>query len=209
MAIIQLEKLRQATVVETPFPHLIVPGFVSRPLLKSINETFPAITKGGSYPIELLNDRMAVTAIIRDLESKDFEQAVSEKFGVDLSQYPKMFSLRGYTRARDGAIHTDSKDKIVTVLLYLNERWDEQGGRLRLLHNDHDLENYAAEVVPDNGTLLIFLRSDRSWHGHLPFEGQRRAIQMNWMRDGNKRLSHVARHKLSSIVKRAAAAFGA
>ena len=69
---------------------------------------------------------------------------------------------------KDGSIHTDSKTKIITVLLYLNEAWDAAGGRLRLLRSGTDLENYVAELPPSNGTLLIFRRSDNSWHGHKP-----------------------------------------
>ena len=63
-----------------------------------------------------------------------------------------MYSLRGWLRAKDGQIHTDSKDKIITVLLYLNENWPHAGGRLRLLRNGTDLENFVTEVPPDNGT---------------------------------------------------------
>jgi hypothetical protein len=44
-------------------------------------------------------------------------------------------------------------------------------GRLRLLRNGSDLENYAVEIEPTGGTLLVFRRSDKSWHGHHPYEG--------------------------------------
>ena len=41
-------------------------------------------------------------------------------------------TLRGYSRKKDGKIHTDSKTKILTVLLYLNENWLDINGNLRL-----------------------------------------------------------------------------
>ena len=109
-----------------------------------------------------------------------------------------MYSLRGYTRAKDGQIHTDSKDKIITVLLYLNENWQQPGGRLRILRNGHDVDDFAAEVPPDNGTLLVFKRSDNSWHGHHPFEGPRRSLQMNWMTSEGSKGWHKVRHTLSA-----------
>src|SRR5262249_24870165 len=112
-----------------------------------------------------------------------------------------MYSLRGYLRARDGQIHTDSKDKILTVLLYLNEHWENSGGRLRLLRDGTDLENYVAEVPPDNGNLLIFKRTENSWHGHQPFEGPRRALQMNWMTGERSRGFTGIRAKLSATKK--------
>ena len=141
-----------------------------------------------------------------DLDGPAFEAVVAEKFGVDLAGRPKMYSLRGYTRAKDGQIHTDSKDKIITVLLYLNQDWKEDGGRLRILKNGRDVDDYAAEVPPDNGTLLVFKRSDRSWHGHHPFEGQRRSLQMNWMTSEGSRGWHRVRHKLSATLKKLTAA---
>ena len=59
-----------------------------------------------------------------------------------------------------GVIHTDSKDKIITVLLYLNRDWPHTTGRLRLLRNGQSLDDYAVEIPPDNGTLLVFKRSN-------------------------------------------------
>ena len=104
--------------------------------------------------------------------------------------------------ATDGKIHTDSKDKIITVLLYLNDGWQEGGGRLRLLRNGSSLNDFAAEVPPDNGTLLIFKRSENSWHGHESFEGVRRSIQMNWMVSEGKLGFHKLRHQLSARLKK-------
>ena len=86
-----------------------------------------------------------------------------------------MFTVRGECRASDGKIHTDSATKLITVLLYMNEKWDKDGGRLRILRNGTDLDDYVEEVPPHGGTLLVFRRSENSWHGHQPFDGPRRA----------------------------------
>ena len=181
MGHLSIEKLRAAKLETDPFEYIVVPAFLSEASLKQINATYPEIGKGGSYPIESLKPSMAIKEVIDELDGHEFEQAVEEKFGVALAGKPKMYSLRGWLRAKDGQIHTDSKDKIITVLLYLNENWPHAGARLRLLRNGTDLENFVTEVPPDNGTLLVFKRADNSWHGHHPFEGQRRALQMNWM----------------------------
>ena len=73
---------------------------------------------------------------------------------------------------------------------------------MRLLRNGSDLENYAVEVEPSGGTLLIFKRSDHSWHGHHPFKGERRAIQLNWVTDQSVVDREQGRHGLSSQIKR-------
>ena len=52
---------------------------------------------------------------------------------------------------------------------------------LRLLRSSTDIEDYAAEVVPEKGNLLGFRRCDRSFHGHKPYAGPRRAIQLSWL----------------------------
>jgi SM-20-related protein len=189
-------------MVSIPFEHVVVPGFLSSASVDSINETFPNIPSRGSHSIANLTNDMAIKQVIDELDSRECEETIEEKFKVRLLGHPKMYSLRGHTRSKDGKIHTDSKDKIVTVLLYLNRSWPHAGGRLRLLRNGENLEDYAVEIPPDNGTLLIFKRSDRSWHGHLPFEGPRRALQMNWMINDRRVAWHVFRHWISAPIKR-------
>ncbi len=202
MAHLNLAKLREAKVHTEPYMFTLVPGFLSNETLAKINRTYPNIEKGGSYPLDSLEDNMFIKEVIEELDGPQFQQAISEKFNVDLNDRPKMYSLRGYTRAKDGRIHTDSKDKIITVLLYLNVNWNQEGGRLRILKNGHDVDDFVVEVPPDNGTLLVFKRSDNSWHGHHPFEGQRRSLQMNWMTSEGSKGWHRIRHKLSATVKK-------
>lgn len=202
MAHLNLDKLRAAKVESDPYTYTVVPGFLSAESVSRINATYPNIEKGGSYPIESLDENMTIKEVIDELDGPEFQALISGKFGVELDGRPKMYSLRGYTRAKDGSIHTDSRDKIITVLLYLNENWQQPGGRLRILRSSHDVDNYAAEVAPDNGTLLVFKRSDSSWHGHHPFEGPRRSLQMNWMTSEGSKGWHKVRHSISAAVKK-------
>jgi hypothetical protein len=206
MAHLAIDKLKAAKVETKPFSYTIVSGFLSPAMVSRINATYPKIDKGGSYPIESLDANMAIKEVIDELDGPEFERAIAEKFDVELNGRPKMYSLRGYTRAKDGQIHTDSKDKIITVLLYLNENWQQPGGRLRILNNGTDVDNFVAEVPPDNGTLLVFKRADNSWHGHHPFEGPRRSLQMNWMTSEGSKGWHKVRHTLSAAMKRLTAA---
>ncbi len=198
---IDIEKLRAAPLRSEPFAYTIVPGFIGPESLADIIASYPNL-KGGSYPLDSLEVSGTLAEVIAELDGPEFEAAIAEKFAVDIAGRPKMYSLRGYCRASDGKIHTDSKDKIITVLLYLNERWEHEGGKLRMLRSGTDLEDYAEEVPPDNGTLLVFKRSDNSWHGHGSFEGVRRSIQMNWMVSEGRRGFHAFRHKLSARLKK-------
>jgi SM-20-related protein len=139
--------------------------------------------------------------MVDSLESEEFRKAFEEKFGVDLTSRPTTITVRGRCGAHDGKIHNDSTSKIITVLLYLNPAWDDSGGRLRLLRSRDDINDVAVEVPPSDGTLVAFLRSDRSWHGHLPFEGERRVIQFNWVNDSSNQRLALFRHRLSASVK--------
>ena len=196
------DRLKTTDMASIPFDHILVPGFLSPAIVDSINETFPNVPSGGSHSIANLTNDMAIKQVIDELDSRECEEIIEAKFGTRLLGHPKMYSLRGHARSKDGKIHTDSKDKIVTVLLYLNRSWPHATGRLRLLRNSKNLEDYAVEIPPDNGTLLVFKRSDKSWHGHLPFEGPRRALQMNWLTDERRVAWHVFRHWISASIKK-------
>ena len=206
MAHLKLEKLRNAKLETSPYEYVLVPGFLGPDTVKRVNETYPPINSGGSFPLDSLNTDMVIKEVIEELDGAEFQAAIEALFDVDLTDRPKMYSLRGYTRAKDGQIHTDSKDKIITVLLYLNDKWTQPGGRLRLLRNGHDVDDFVCEVPPDNGTLLVFKRSDTSWHGHHPFEGPRRSLQMNWMTSEGSKGWHRVRHKISATLKKLTAA---
>ena len=201
MTRLQIENLVATKLVREPYDYVVVPGFLPADDLKSVVADYPPL-KAGSYPLEEVDVTPALKSLIAAMDGPEFERAIEQKFQVELAGKPKMYSLRGYCRATDGKIHTDSKDKIITVLLYLNDGWQQPGGRLRLLKNGNDLHDFVAEVPPDNGTLLVFKRSENSWHGHESFEGVRRSIQMNWMTSEGSRGFHKLRHQISARVKK-------
>jgi SM-20-related protein len=205
MTMLNLTALEAAPLATEPYTYTIVPNFLPKAGLQSVVANYPKL-KAGSYPLEEVDVTPQLKSLIDELDSPAFEALIERKFNVELAGKPKMYSLRGYCRATDGKIHTDSKDKIITVLLYLNDGWQDGGGRLRLLKNGSSLADYVAEVPPDNGTLLVFKRSDNSWHGHESFEGERRSIQMNWMVSEGKRGFHKLRHQLSARFKKLLAA---
>ncbi len=202
MSLIDHEKLRAAPVMVEPFQHLVAPGLVGGEALQSVLRDFPKLERPGSVPLTALEYGPAFGELVEDLRGPEVTEMLSDKFELDLRGRPTMVTVRGKCRARDGKIHTDSKDKIVTVLLYLNPSWEKEGGRLRLLRQPEDIEDYVAEVPPDEGTLLAFKCSETAWHGHKSFEGERRAIQLNWVTEERYVRREQRRHKISSFFKR-------
>ena len=152
--------------------------------------------------MHLVHTEGALKTLIDELHGDRFRGAVEEKFGLLLKGYPTACTLRGETNERDGNIHTDSRSKIITVLLYLNERWDHPGGKLRLLRSGQDSLDDYVEVSPVGGTTLVFRRAGQSWHGHEAFVGPRRAIQFNWVTRSSVQMREQVRHSLSHLIKK-------
>ena len=202
MSYLDIAALGATPLKREPYDYLVVPGFVRPERFREVIEDYPPVSGPGSHPLPDLRIGGHFKALLDALNGPDFRHAIEEKFGLDLLSRPTMFTVRGECRASDGKIHTDSTTKIITVLLYMNEAWEKDGGRLRILRNGTDLSDYAEEVPPHGGTLLVFRRSDNSWHGHEPFEGQRRAIQMNWVTDKSVVAREQGRHRLSSTIKK-------
>ncbi|HVC63080.1 MAG TPA: 2OG-Fe(II) oxygenase [Acetobacteraceae bacterium] len=205
MTLLDYPALHATPVADDPFPHVVVPHFVPPATLRAVADDLPPLGKRGSFPVTGLPLGPIARSLMAELESNTLRAAIEEKFGLDLAGSPTMLTLRAWTTERDGRIHCDSTAKRVTVLLYLNPAagsWERHDGCLRLLRGRDDLEDYAVEVPPVNGTLLVFPNSAASWHGHKMFTGQRYSLQLNYMTTDAKARSELRRHRLSAFVKR-------
>lgn len=189
-------------LITEPFPYLIVPNFIRQENLSLVHQDFPKMKKPGSYPVSLLRYGKNFRDLLAQVRGPELQTAIAEKFGISLAGLPTMVTVRGHSQQRDGRIHTDTKSKIISVLIYLNPSWEEKGGQLRLLRNGNDIEDVITEIPPVEGTLLAFKVSANSWHGHKPFVGQRRVIQLNYVINKAVIRKEVFRHYLSAITKR-------
>jgi hypothetical protein len=205
----EFDALEQAPLQRDPFDFLVVPDFIKADRFPAVIADYPAVPGPGSHPPAELTIRGKFKELMGELLGPQFRSSIERKFAIDLTGRPTMYTVRGFVRDKDGSIHTDSTTKIITVLLYMNERWQEDAGRLRLLRGPDDIEDYAAEVPPYGGTLLVFRRADNSWHGHKPFSGPRRAIQLNWVTSQEVVDSEQRRHQFSTKFKKLTRMFGA
>ena len=201
MGILDLDRLRAAPLEHEPFDFVVVEGFVRAAALPAILADFPRVPGAGSFPVECLECGTAFGRLVAALGGLALTEAVADKFDIDLDGRPTLVTVRAFGDARDGRIHTDSASKIVTLLLYLNPVWEPPEGRLRLLRGPDDLEDYAREVAPLAGTMLAFRRSARSYHGHRPFVGERRTLQLNWVTSAAVVRRELARHRWSAWLK--------
>lgn len=201
MDMLDLQAFRSTPLQKQPFEYLIVPGFISTQACQAILADYPRIENPGSFPTQVLSFGETFQQLLQSLQGPAMRQAFEEKFQLNLTGRPTMVTVRGCCGPRDGRIHTDATTKIITVLIYMNPQWEEKGGQLRLLRSAHDLEDHVAEVPPVEGTLLAFRRCDHSFHGHKPFVGTRRVIQLNWVTDRWTAYRELFRHRVSAWVK--------
>lgn len=199
---IDLPAFVRTPLTHDPYPYLIVPGFVPAVGRIALSNAYPKIDRPGSFP----TNEVALSPVFRDflaeIEGDDMRRVFARKFDMDLAGRPTMVTVRGQAQAKDGRIHTDTKSKLITVLIYMNEAWEAPGGRLRVLRSDKGLDDMAAEVPPAAGTLLAFKVTPHSWHGHAPASGPRRVIQLNWVESTSVVRRERLRHGLSAKMKR-------
>ncbi len=199
---LDLQRFEQTPLNRKPFEYLVVPEFVKPQVREAISDDYPKVKKAGSFPLSEVTFGPKFKALTDDLNGPEFRAAVERKFLIDLTGRPTMITVRGRCSEKDGKIHTDSKTKIITVLLYLNSKWESDGGQLRLLQSGNSLDDMVLELPPVAGTLLVFKRSDNSWHGHKPFAGERRVIQLNWVTDEEVVRREQGRHRFSATIKK-------
>ena len=200
--VIQLESLDKAPVQTVPFPYFKVEQSIYPEHGQAIIKSFPDISDGGSYNIDDVDLQEPFKSLITSIDTPEFRRIICDKFDVQVMDLPMMITLRGYSRQKDGRIHTDSKTKVATILIYLNEAWQADTGKLRILRNGHDMNHYVDEVTPGPGSLVAFKVTDNCWHGYPAFEGKRQSIQINFLTStaaGNK---HRFFHRLSAKLKR-------
>ena len=197
---LNLKQIQEAEVQDDYFPFFTVTNsFLEDIDSSALIEDFPDISEGGSFPVDV-NTGQKIKDLIKELEGPEFRKLLEEKFKVELKDKPTVTTLRGYSRQKDGKIHTDSSTKTVTVLLYLNLNWNENEGHLRLLKGSKDLNNYIEEVPCTFGSMVGFKVTENCWHGFQPYEGKRLSLQLNYISSQSLGL-HNTRHRLSAFFK--------
>jgi len=197
---------RADTVVrQQPFAFLIAQDQLPDAARGDLARDFPRYPSAGFFPHEANDCGPSVNRLIGDLTSREFADAIGRHLGIpDLGRYPSLVTLCRLLNKRHGTIHTDSRSKVVTALVYLNESWpDTSEGCFRFLNRIDDIDDLAApEIRPLYGRLVAFRRADNSFHGHLPHEGERRVIQIAWLTSEDERLRKTQRGRLSRLFKK-------
>ena len=199
MSMLDFRRFDAVPLQSDPCPYLVVPGFVTPEALAEINAGYPAIADPGNFPLEGLTYGPAFQAFVDQLTGEEMRHHFAAKFGMNLDAYPTQMTIRRLASSDDGHIHNDSITKKITILIYLNTDWHQEGGRLRILRSERNIDDFAVEVEPSGGTLLAFRRNERSFHGFKPCHGERRTLQMYWVEP--KRAARGTKAKRGPVAK--------
>ena len=182
MAILDLTNFENAALEHDPFEFVVAHGVMNAGAIEALNRDYPDIDLPANYNPEDLDYGPSFQQLLDELNSAEFDSIIESKFGVDLDGTEKTITVRKYSEMSDGNIHTDHWSKIITVLIYFNPEWSQEGGKLRFLRSKDDIEDYAAEITPVGGNMLAFRRCKSSFHGYKRFKGERRMVQVNWVK---------------------------
>jgi len=200
-SIIDYNAIRSAEVHHAPYDYMLGKGALRPDWIPALRESFPDIKVTGFHPLSQMKVDGAFSKLIAEIEGVEFTAAVSQALGIDLAPYPRLITIRKVSAAHEGNIHCDSESKIATLLIYMNEGWLSPEGRFRVLRSECDFDNYVTEVSPEMGSFVAFRRADHSWHGHTPFVGERRVVQIAWVRSQAEIDRKTRRHNRSSFFK--------
>lgn len=201
-AMLDETELEAARLRDDPYQYAYVERAIPPRFRDEVLADVPQIPDRGSYGLPNLNYGPAFGLVIKDLLSSRFRALVGRKFSLDLSGNPPVVLMMGNTTGHynEGYAHTDSKHKILTVLLGFSAEWPFERGRLRVLRSA-DRNDCAFEFPPVFGHMLMFRVCDHSWHGFLPQKGKRMSLQLCFVDSEAYVRKEYWRHGMSAFAK--------
>ncbi len=102
-------------------------------ILPALRRHFPDLHQTGIHPTGAFVPRGTFAALLRELEGPVVAAAVGEKLGLDLFPLPQLITVRRFSAALEGRMHTDGDSKVAMLLVYLHQGWAPPEGCLRIL----------------------------------------------------------------------------
>lgn len=188
--VLRIEAIESAAVAEQPYRWAFIDGIFSAEDAARLAREFPhdsfrkvagndgeksykylsrsLVHMGAEVPTNAERLSPAWRALIADLLSDRYRDAISRATGLDLSEAPIEINAIHFGAGAWLGPHVDLKDKIATHILYFNQDWHSaRGGCLQVLRSQSD-DDVEAEILPIVGNSALLVRSDKSWHAVSP-----------------------------------------
>lgn len=186
-ALLQLAEMRcKEFRTAEPFPHTVIDDFLPESVLRQLIDEFPAPddvtwrTYASNNEVKLaLEDEALIPTphvqVLRGLNSQvfiDFLEKLSGISGLIPDPHLRGAGIHQILTGGMLKVHADFDlhplmlvHRRINVILYLNEDWaDAYGGKLELW--DEKMTGPLQSIAPVANRLLVFLTTDRSYHGH-------------------------------------------
>jgi hypothetical protein len=200
-AMLRYDAIAATPASDYPFRNLIGADIMPPELESDIARDFPQIDKTGFMRPEDFPMGPSFKMLLAEVRGPVFAKAIGEKLGVNLVGKPTWVTVRKWSALKDGRPHTDGADKLASALIYLNPE-GSSGGNLRFLEGPDQAGPGTKEVNPGYGQFIAFPRLDNSWHGHTPFEGERRVVQIAWLVSEDAVARKAKRHGITEFLKK-------
>ena len=198
--------------ISDPYPIWIIDNFFNESVLSKIKKEWPSLDsnlwhKGHAYinnkknileqgmrGISKIEDIPTFTSdVLKYIHSDDFTQRISDITGINdliTDESMRWSGLRTMVPGSFQAIHSDARKnpesgfrKELTCLVYLNDEYDENRDKGSFEVWNDDMTECVHKINPINNRLVIFLNTDKSYHGVPEVNFERRAILWSILKD--------------------------
>ena len=195
-----------------PYPIWILDNFFKKEILQKIKKEWPDVNspiwhKGHQYidgkknileqgmrSISKLEDHPQYsTKILKYIHTEEFTKKISDLTNINGLLPDESFRWSGLRVMIPGsfqAIHSDARlnpengfRKELTCLVYLNETYNKDKDKGCFEVWDDEMTTCVHEIEPINNRLVIFLNTDKSYHGVPAVNFERRAILWSILKD--------------------------
>src|SRR5205085_6855316 len=158
LSLVNVEAVRNAPRSQEPYDYFLGSGILKDEAIPELKRDFPQIDKPGYLTVNEVQLKGTFKTLIDELESPEFTEEISKKWGQDMHPYPRLTTIMKRSQPKYGAIHTDGPSKVMTMLVYMTSDWGpDDGGRLPLPTDGGPCVPYASEVPRVTGTVSASL----------------------------------------------------
>jgi Rps23 Pro-64 3,4-dihydroxylase Tpa1-like proline 4-hydroxylase len=168
-----------------PFPHVVIDGLLPQNVLDAMLQEFPsaeamAVRRNTAQQVKLANRDWELVGPVTKMVLSEFRSGMWLDFLTKVTGVEKLLAdpymepdfqhqiqTGGYLRLHYDELHHTRMRlfRRLAFVFYLNEDWDPSwGGQLELW--DEDVKHCVHRVEPIANRTVVFLTTQRSWHGH-------------------------------------------
>src|ERR1044072_174510 len=114
LSLVNVEAVRSAPISHEPYDYFLGSGILKEEAVPELKRDFPEIEKPGYLAVDEVGLKGRFKTLIEELESPEFTEEISKKWGEAMHPYPRLPPNMKRPRPKYGPIHTDGPSKVMT-----------------------------------------------------------------------------------------------